>query len=337
METAWSAGLDLSQSNVESDPSRAGRINASGFLSTTHRFTRATTIGGIATASVVRDGSGLPVEESEFFSLTGNISHQFPIGLSRLQATVGRTFATTSFSEDYLLIWDHEWALSRENRLSHTLSWERRDEALDLSTRSAAAVTATRDLSDTFNASGTVAYVHADSEVSGASDNLNLIGSLSWQPFYDWQLSLTAIWDRNVSDALGSTSGSIDDRRVFLTLQYAHASGSPIVALGTASGQAGIGRITGRVFFDENNDGLWNPSERGARGVPVFLDSRVVRITDPQGTFEFYPVSAGEHLLTVSVADVPLPWGVLDETPRRFTIDAREDMVFDLPLVKLNQ
>ncbi len=95
--------------------------------------------------------------------------------------------------------------------------------------------------------------------------------------------------------------------------------------------------MTGRVFFDENRDGKWSPNEAGVASLPVYLNHRFIRQTDRDGVFEFWPVPTGEHDIIIGLEDVPLPWTLDDESPRKIEVFNRDDTTIDFPLVKLNQ
>jgi hypothetical protein len=107
--------------------------------------------------------------------------------------------------------------------------------------------------------------------------------------------------------------------------------------LGRATGEVGSGRIVGWVFFDDNNDGVRQASERPAAGVIVYLDGRYSVTTDNDGRFEFVPVPTGPHALRLSVERVPLPWGLADEAPRKVDVPLRDAATVEIPLSRISQ
>ena len=59
--------------------------------------------------------------------------------------------------------------------------------------------------------------------------------------------------------------------------------------------------------------------------------------TDREGRFEFLPVPTGPHSLRVSVEQVPLPWGLDDEAPRKLEVPLRDAAVIEIPLTRIAQ
>ena len=51
---------------------------------------------------------------------------------------------------------------------------------------------------------------------------------------------------------------------------------------------------------------------------------------------EFWPVAGGDHVISIRVEDVPLPWGLEDETPRRINVPVRGRVTVDFGLVRLD-
>ena len=95
--------------------------------------------------------------------------------------------------------------------------------------------------------------------------------------------------------------------------------------------------MTGRVFFDDNRDGRWSVTEEVASGVLVFLDGRYNRSTDENGQFTFAPVFVGEHIVVLSLDDIPLPFGLDDESARRVRVGVRKTTTINFPLIRLDQ
>lgn len=108
-----------------------------------------------------------------------------------------------------------------------------------------------------------------------------------------------------------------NDSGVYLRLRYDWRAGSPTAPLGGGPG-AGAGRISGVLFLDDNGNGRLDAGEGGAAGVVVMLNGRFAARTDAAGRFEFNPVAAGNHSLTVVPDNLPLAWTV--------PLDARFDV-----------
>ena len=82
----------------------------------------------------------------------------------------------------------------------------------------------------------------------------------------------------------------------WLTVGYARSAGRPYPVFGQGqTGRGSTGSVSGEVFFDENRDGIRQPSEQVAAGAVVVLDGRDETRTDEQGRFEFAPVPHRAH------------------------------------------
>jgi hypothetical protein len=65
--------------------------------------------------------------------------------------------------------------------------------------------------------------------------------------------------------------------------------------------------IQGRVFRDNNLNGVFNLGERGIEGVRVQLDHGEVATTDEQGRYRFTGVGGGEHRVSLDLKQFPGP------------------------------
>jgi hypothetical protein len=101
----------------------------------------------------------------------------------------------------------------------------------------------------------------------------------------------------------------ISSSRVEFTLRYQQSAGTSQVPLGGAPG-AGSGTVSGYVYYDTNDNGRREASERGVADAIVRLDGRFLTRTDSQGRYEFGLVAAGEHLIEVVADNLPLPWSL---------------------------
>ena len=89
------------------------------------------------------------------------------------------------------------------------------------------------------------------------------------------------------------------------------------------------------MFFDSNRDGERQAGEQVASGIFVYLDGRYERVTDKQGRFTFSTVPSGEHTVAIAVEDLPLPWGLEDETPRSVIVSVRQNSVVNFALTRI--
>ena len=124
---------------------------------------------------------------------------------------------------------------------------------------------------------------------------------------------------------------------MLLTLRYSHSSGRPFTVMGQQAEGKGYGEVSGVVFYDANADGVRQAGEAVASGIYVYLDRRYEAVTDSQGRYSFDPVASGSHEVTLALEDLPLPWGLLDEAPRRVSVSVRQRSEVDFALQQINQ
>jgi hypothetical protein len=177
---------------------------------------------------------------------------------------------------------------------------------------------------------------HGDS--SAQDGGLSLSAQAGWTFHPNWHVSLSVNRNRTDFRNTGSNFFGIDsavgESSVWLTVRYERQSGRPYPILGRAhEGMSGSGTISGQVFFDLNRDSIRQPSEEVAAGVVVLLDGRYETRTDEQGWYSFAPVPTGAHEVSVLLEELPLPWGLDDEAPRRVAAQLREVSTVDFPLV----
>lgn len=66
------------------------------------------------------------------------------------------------------------------------------------------------------------------------------------------------------------------------------------------------GFIVGKVFTDCNRNGIQDPGEIGVPGVRIYLEDGSYVITDSEGKYDFYGISAKTHVLKVDRTSLPL-------------------------------
>ncbi|MBF7684260.1 DUF11 domain-containing protein [Acinetobacter sp. B10A] len=65
------------------------------------------------------------------------------------------------------------------------------------------------------------------------------------------------------------------------------------------------GFIVGKVFTDCNKNGIQDPGEMGVPGVRIYLEDGSYIITDGEGKYDFYGISAKTHVLKVDSTSLP--------------------------------
>ena len=330
------ASFDLAESNIDGDPTRAGAVSASGFLRGTWLVRRDTQLGGSLELRTLRDGRGIDIDQRNRTALTSFVSRQWALGTTRLQGSTAFTRGENTDQDSYELTLNHAWLLSQGASLDTDLRAARErgnDGAVDV-----------------FGA-GAITRFEIGSGVSLAGDTsidlvraresdtrtLRLSAQLGWDFARQWRLDLTQELINSHSSLRGRSDGGTD-LQFFARLRWTETTGSEAAVLGQRGATPGSGRIVGVVFFDENRDGRRSPGEATTPNAVVLLDGRraVVR-TDAQGRFEFWPVFTGRHEVSLRVEELPLPWGLEDETPVPVAVQARDTAVVDFPLIRLDQ
>jgi len=182
-------------------------------------------------------------------------------------------------------------------------------------------------------------YLVTDDHDYGVTRDQSLAMDASWQMHANWLMTLGGDYSVNMfepDDATGDDE-TTDGYRLELSLRYAVGIGREPLLYGRPTGEKGRGQINGRVFFDENENGIYDLNEKGASNIVVYLDGRYRTQTDTQGRFEYWPVSAGEHTVQIGIEDAPLPWGLDDESPQNVLVPVRATTVIDFPLTRINE
>jgi len=332
------AGMDLTQTNIDKRSDRSGVTLYNVFTNGNWRMNSRTTLGGTLSGRSSEPRNGISVEKSNSYTVSGYTAHRFRIGMSRLQLSASQLERDAETGHGYAVIWDQDWALTRNMNLSSTLARESESGLSDAQDTTTAALLLRHDLSARLNWSGDIAWSSVDSNRDESRDNLFTSLAVNWNFQPGWDASLRATY--NQLDDVPTTelvTDTEDETTLLLSVRYSHSSGRPFAVSGQRAGGNGYGEISGEVFYDANGDGRRQAGEQAARGVYIYLDRGYEAITDSQGRYRFAPVATGAHQLTLAVEDLPLPWGLLDETPRTVLVNVRETGVVDFPLQQLNE
>ncbi len=124
----------------------------------------------------------------------------------------------------------------------------------------------------------------------------------SWTPFAGYSLLYQAARTLQLTSGLtnvwvfSDAQKNVQRSTIFYFGVIKSFSALPVSSL------ASHGRvIEGRVFRDNNVNGVFNAGERGYEGVRVDMESGESAVTDEQGRFRFAGVSGGEHSLSLDL------------------------------------
>ena len=171
----------------------------------------------------------------------------------------------------------------------------------------------------------------------GVSQGTSISLGLGWQFFTNWLMSLNADYNIGDFEPEDGEEFKIEGTKVLFSINYNIDTGKRRDLYGVNTGDPGRGRVVGRVFLDENRNGNFDLGERALSNIIVYLDGRHSTETGPKGGFEFWPVAAGKHSLTMALVDVPLPWGLTDEDPQRIDVLNRGETELNFALIRLNE
>jgi hypothetical protein len=335
----WSVrgGADWLETNLDDDPLLTGRKTTNLFANVAYRLSPRLNVDGAVRWGQQRPGGGLPSEDSDVISARSTVSYRLGNGISFW--TVG----ITDFDNDpnpstvSEFIWDYEWRIP-QTRLRTGIEYQRNEQSLDTLSETQLRIIASRRFFGSrfgLNAVYTAGIAGGGTTEEGRTSSLSL--NLDWRvnPALDLRLDLTQ--NRNVAELVNGNEIRVTERTVFLGVAYQFGWNSALRTVGRGSGRGGRGRIGGTVFLDANRNGIQEPDEAGVGNVTVYLDRGYSVITDARGRFEFWPVPVGDHTLQVALDNVPLPWGLADESPRQIKVVPRDTAHLDYGLTKINE
>lgn len=334
----FTTGLDLTQTNIDNRSDRTGSNLYNGFVNGSWRMNRRTTLGGTLTLRGNDARDDFTGGDTRNIILSSYVSRAFPVGTTRLQLLTSRIEEVGDSGTGFGVIWDQDWNATRNLMLSSTLSHETESGLNDSEDRSSAALLFRHDVTAGLSWNGDVSYTHIDKDKGSSQNTTNASLAVVWRFLRNWDASLRGTYNK-IDNALGSVSAGLsgDEKTLLLNIRYSESRGQPFALMGDDTDAAGYGEVTGVVYFDENGDGSRQAGERAAPGVFVYLDRRYQSVTDRDGRYVFDPVPAGTHDVTLAQEDLPLPWGLLDETPRSLSVSVRSTTVLDFGLRRLDE
>ncbi|MBE3576813.1 MAG: hypothetical protein IMX00_03895 [Limnochordales bacterium] len=120
--------------------------------------------------------------------------------------------------------------------------------------------------------------------------------------------------------------------------------GQPPVRIGgqtTPAGPVDLGDLvflSGRVFVDNNGNGLFDRGDEPVTEATVLVDERTAVRTDSEGRYGLQLLGAGRHQVTLDLASIPLELGLAPGTEARRAVDlkaGKEGNVVNFALVRL--
>ncbi len=328
-------GVDSNQTNIRNDAARSGTASDGAYGSAALRLDRNTSVGASLSLRKERprQGSALP-REVVVASAFG--SRQTGLGFTRIDGTVNQTRAQDSEKESVTSVQlSHDFPRWNQVTVSSSLAMTRENLADGRVNRQVATVSLRGPLFGSIAWDANLSWVNVDSEGEGERGYNANVG-MDWPISSNWAANLS--WQRNQvrPGADNPLSPFRRDNTVLLSVRYDAASGVPYPRMAGPGGRLGSGNLSGAVFYDENGDGVRQPSERGAENILLVLDGRFSTTTNREGYYTFGPVSLGTHAISVQLERVPLPWGLSDESPRQVVVKLREESRVDIGLTRIS-
>lgn len=337
----FSAGYDFFETGIENNAPITSS-NHTVYFNNNYRVNRKLTLG-VAGSVSQREFTSTENDEQDSWRVNGFVYYRLPLGTSRFEINVSELDSQNPANsrENNRLRWSHDWKTPQRYRLTTELSAENEKLFEDELQQYTASLIYRQEVFDNLTWGATVSVIRSDSDQLGVQDGTSAGVDARWQMSPNWYTSLSANYNETTTDASTSnffnTDNNVKTDGLWLTVGYAKTSGRPYPNFGIQNGSSGSGGISGVVFFDENRDGIRQVGEKLVQGVVLLLDGRYEARTDNRGRFEYRPVPSGSHHVRLAVEDLPLPWGLDDESPSQVEVRVRQTSEVNFPLVRVDQ
>jgi len=330
----WSLGSEIGENNLDNDPLIPGYLSTISFASLAWQYRRKTHFGGNVNVHTDWADSGTATHDIYRYTLRAYADHYFPIGRARIEPQVKIADTYLEQSQRYGLRWNQEYDLFLNHNLNSEIQYYTSDEEEDdLSFK----IYFDHSYPWGIKFNGSIQKYYIDYPQLGITQGTSISMGLGWQFFTNWLMSLNADYNTGNIKWEEEEDYKIEGINLLFAISYNISTGKPRQLYGFDTGDPGRGRIVGRVFLDENRNGIFDLREKALSEIIVYLDGRNSTESRSKGGFEFWPVAAGEHSLTLELRDVPLPWSLADEKPQRVVVPNRGEIEFNFALIRLNE
>jgi len=331
-------GTNFTENNVKDDNALPKNRFSNLFLTGNRRLSRSTGVGSTASYLDIDPRNSAAGDDSRVIRLSAYVQQQFAFGDTRLELSGSDVEQNSENGNVYGITWDQGWNVSRWMTLSTTLSHEQSSGLGEDDERNSASVLFTHEVTPDLKWNGSASYARRKTDNMPDRDSYNVSLGGAWRFLPDWEANLDLTWTRAEENTdIFNETFDVDEKTLLLRVRYDIRRGRPFVMSGNKNGSAGYGEVRGEVFYDDNRDGVRQAGERPASGVFVYLDRRYERVTDSEGRYTFNTVPTGEHAVSIVVEDLPLPWGLDDDSPRTVAVAVREDAVVNFALTSIIQ
>ncbi len=308
------------------------------------RLTRNLSLGSSGTMGI-RSVDDIQNDDDLTWRLNNFAFYRSPFGTSRLEYFFGEIDRgpDPDLRRTLGFLVNHNWRMPQSMRLSTEVRVEEEEGDLFTALEREANVNFRLDLSDGLSWGLNASYFRNSGDQNATQEGLSANLDLLWHFTPNWSASLVmsrneARFDpaTNVPLPTPLADSETTGNTFWLTVGYRKSGGQRIQALGNGQG-FGSARIQGEVFFDENGDFVRQPGEAPVVGAVVLLDGRYETRTDALGRYLFEPVRAGSHFVNLVVSELPLPWGLRDETPQMMDVGLRRYGEVNFAVVRLDE
>ncbi|MBT8121066.1 MAG: hypothetical protein KJO10_00915, partial [Gammaproteobacteria bacterium] len=335
------AGADLNRTDIDDNPAVNGLRTLSAFLTGGRFIDTRTSVGGTLGIRDVNSSDGVSADDSGEVELSVYTNRRMDRGTTRVQLLLADLREGGSHGQRTGITLDQTWRPGGDMELSGTLGFETERDTGNDEDRVTAGILYNHEIGSMLRWDANLNWSRISRSAAGTDgDSINASVALLWRFLPGWEAGLQARINEaseTGSTGLGTTDFNQREKSLLLSVRHTRAAGRSFDRDGHDTGKAGYGTVEGVVFFDENRDGFQQAGEKTAPGVYVYLDRRYQRPTDRDGRFHFRRVPAGDHGLGIMLEDIPLPWGLDDESPRRITVDVRGRSTVLFPLVRFDE
>ncbi len=338
-----SVGYDYVKTGIGSSALGSSEVH-NVYFNGSFRFTRNLSLGSSGTIGS-RSRDDTQNDDDLTWRLNNFAFYRSPFGTSRLEYFFGEIDrgSDSELRRTLGFLINHNWRMPQSMRLSTELRLEEEEGDLFTTLEREANVNFRLDLSDELSWGMNASYFSNTSDQIETQDGMSANVDLLWEFTPNWSASLVmsrnaARFDpaTNVPSPTPLVDSETTGNTFWLTVGYRKSGGQSIQALGNGQG-LGTARIQGEVFFDENGDFVRQPNEAPVVGAVVLLDGRYETRTDARGRYLFEPVRAGSHYVNLVVSELPLPWGLRDETPQMMNVGLRRYGEVNFAVVRLDE
>jgi hypothetical protein len=333
--------MDINVTDIDDSPFINGLETYSAFLTGGRFLDLKTSVGGTVSLRDINSTDSVTDDDSREIELSVYTNRRMPFGTTRVQLQAADLHDGSARGNRTGITWDQSWNLRGSLEISSTLGFEDERGTGNDEERFTSGVLVSYDLGSMLRWDANINWSHISRSVAGTDgDSVNASLAVLWQFLPGWEAILQARVNeasQSGSSGLGTTDFNEREKTLLLSIRHNRATGRPFERYGFDTGKTGYGTIEGVVFFDENRDGIRQAGEKLATGVYVYLDRRYQKATDRDGRFEFRPVPAGDHGVSIMLEDIPLPWGLDDESARRVTVNVRGRSTVLIPLVRFDE